>query len=298
MEKIGITFLGTGNAIPTKLRNHTSILISFKDENILLDCGEGTQRQLRHADISPTKISRILITHWHGDHVLGLPGLLQTLSMSAYNKILKLYIPPKTKKYLDYVSGLLNGIRIKLEVHEAQDTVIDENYFTVKTLPMIHQSPTNSYAIILKDKIRIKKEKLKKLNIKDFSLIKKLQHGEDIILNNKKITAKSLTYIEKGKKIAFIFDTAMTKNAIEIAKNADLLVIEATFSEKDKDRAEKNQHLTATQAAQIAKLSKSKALILTHLSQRYEAFPKIIEKEARKVFKNTRLVKDLDQIIL
>src|SRR3989338_8790556 len=100
MEKMKVTFLGTGNAIPTAARNHTGILASFFNENILIDCGEGIQRQFKIANLNPGKISRILITHWHGDHILGLPGLFQTLAMGSYNKTLKIYGPPGTGHYL------------------------------------------------------------------------------------------------------------------------------------------------------------------------------------------------------
>src|SRR3989344_3210899 len=133
MEKINITFLGTGNAVPTPKRNHTAILLQYKNENILIDCGEGTQRQFKIAEISPSKITRILITHWHGDHVLGLPGLLQTLAMQGYNKTLKLYGPKGTKHYMSLLQELVH-IKIPLEVYEVENQVfIDEKDFTIET---------------------------------------------------------------------------------------------------------------------------------------------------------------------
>jgi ribonuclease Z len=98
---IKLIFLGTSDAIPSKERNHTSILISYKNENILVDCGEGTQRQLRIAEINPGKITRLLITHWHGDHVLGIPGLLQTLSFNEYKQTFFIYGPKGTKEFVD-----------------------------------------------------------------------------------------------------------------------------------------------------------------------------------------------------
>src|SRR3989344_9655885 len=117
MEKVNLAFLGTGNAIPTIKRNHTSILFSYKNENILIDCGEGTQRQFRHLQISPSKLTRILITHWHGDHILGLPGLFQTLAMNNYQKTLQIYGPKGTKNKIDAIKDLVN-VQIKLQVHE------------------------------------------------------------------------------------------------------------------------------------------------------------------------------------
>ena len=103
MEKIKITFLGTSDSIPTKERNHTSILLNYKNENILIDCGEGTQRQFKKANLNPCRLTSILITHWHGDHILGLPGLLQTLAMQNYNRTLKIYGPRNTKKFAEEI---------------------------------------------------------------------------------------------------------------------------------------------------------------------------------------------------
>ena len=113
MEKIKVTFLGTSNAIPTVKRSHTAILLQYKKENILIDCGEGTQRQFKIAGISPSKLTRILLTHWHGDHVLGLPGLFQTLKMNDYKKTLNLYIPKGTKRYVDFLAELF---KIKIDI--------------------------------------------------------------------------------------------------------------------------------------------------------------------------------------
>ena len=292
MEKIKITFLGTANAIPTEKRNHSSILCSFKDENILIDCGENTQRQLRIAGISPAKITKILITHWHGDHILGLPGLLQTLAMSNYSKTLKIYGPRGTFYYLEIIKKLMIGFKINIEVREISGRFIDNKEFYIEASEMQHQIPCNAYSIVIKDRIRLKKDKLRKLKIPNSPLLKELQQGKDIKINNKLIRAKSLTYLEKGKKVSFILDTKMNKNAVKIAKDSDLLIAESTFSEKEQKKAKEYMHLTTKDAAFIANKTKSKKLILTHISQRYEHSIHIIEKEARKRFKNTIIAKD------
>lgn len=299
MEKLSITFLGTGNAIPTKDRNHSSILLNYKNEQILIDCGEGTQRQFRYLNLSPTKLTRILITHWHGDHILGLPGLFQTLAMSNYSKVLRIYGPIGTKKYISLISDLLNRVKINLEVHEiTSGMVLETNEFRIDSTPMAHQTQTLAYSFNIKDKLRLDKVKLKKLHLPNSPLLKKLQEGEDIIINGKKIKAKFLTYLEKGKKITFIFDTKLNENAIKIATNSDLLICESTFSSNEEAKAKEYMHLTASHAAEIAKKSKSAALVLTHISQRYEYNSQIIEKEAKKTFRNVKIAKDLDSIVL
>jgi ribonuclease Z len=295
MEKVGITFLGTGNAVPTPKRNHTSILLNYKNENILIDCGEGTQRQFKFAGISPSKLTRLLITHWHGDHILGIPGLLQTLAMSGYERTLKIYGPRGTRRYFSLLQELVN-ITIKTEIHEIENTSIEEPEFIIKTRSMNHDIPTNAYSFIIKDKIRLKKDKLKKLKIPNSPLLRDLQEGKDIVFNNKRIKASQVTYLEKGKKITIILDTTLNENITELTKDSDILIMGATFSDEEKEKAREYKHLTSKQAAEIAKKAKAKKLLLTHLSQRYEHKPQVIEKEAKKIFKNSSLAKDLDKI--
>ncbi len=297
METINLNFLGTGNAIPTKKRNHTAILASFANENILIDCGEGTQRQFRMLNLSPTKLTRIFITHWHGDHILGLPGLFQTLALSNYQRTLKVYGPKGTKRYIQLIQELIIDFHINLEVHEIESgIIIDERDFKIEAANMQHGKPTLAYSLILKDKIRLNKSKLRKLKLPNSPILRELQRGKDITLNGKRIRAKDITFKEKGKKITFILDTAINNNAINLAKDSDILIAESSFSKEDADRAKEYKHLTASQSAQIAKKSKSKKLLLTHISQRYEHHPEIIEKEAKKIFRNTKLVKDFDSL--
>jgi len=298
--KIPLIFLGTGQAIPTARRNHTAILLKYKQENILLDCGEGTQRQFRKAKLNPCKITRILITHWHGDHVLGLPGLFQTLALNNYNKTLHIYGPRGTKKFISLLYKLfVFKEKIKIQVREIKKgKVFETSDFHIESLPMTHNTPCLAYSFIEKDKIRINKKKLNKLNLKG-KVIAEIVKGKDISFRGNKIKASDLTYIEKGKKIAIIFDTSLNNNCYKIAKNSDLLICESTFlesSESGKDLAKEYKHLTASQAAQIAKKARVKKLILTHLSQRYEGKEKIILQEAKKVFKNTTVAEDLNRI--
>jgi ribonuclease Z len=300
MEKAKITFLGTGSAIPTKHRNHPAVLLQYKDENILVDCGEGTQRQFRKAKLNPCKITRILITHWHGDHVLGLPGLLQTLMLNGYNKTLEIYGPSGTKKMMQLYLGLFtHKDKITIKVNEVENKeIIDTNEFYIETKKMEHETPSNAYAFVIKEKLRINKKKIEKLNIprEELRKISELQKGKDITIENKKIKAKDYTLKEEQRKVTFILDTKKNKNAITLAKNSDILICESTYSEEEEELAEQHFHLTSTDAAQIAKQAKVKRLILTHLSQRYDYNNKEILQQAKKVFPKTEIVEDLDVI--
>lgn len=295
--KIPLIFLGTSQAIPTEKRNHTAVLLKYKDETILIDCGEGTQRQFRKAKLNPCKLTRILITHWHGDHVLGLPGLLQTLALNNYNKTLHIYIPKGTSNHINLIFKIFvfQG-KIKYEIHECNSgKILETQDFCITAEKMFHGTPTLAYSFEEKAKIRINKEKLKKLKIQG-RIISELQKGKNITWGNQKIKAKDLIYMQKGKKITIIMDTCINNNALKIAKNSDLLITESTYAEKEASLAKERSHLTAKQAAQIAKKSKSKKLILTHISQRYENNEEIILNEAKKIFKNTILAEDLMKV--
>jgi len=293
MEQIKITFLGTSNAIPTSQRSHPAMLLEYGAEKILIDCGEGTQRQFKLAGLNPCKLTRVLLTHLHGDHVLGLPGLMETLGMSEYARTLLIYGPKHIASHIEMLERIYGRFNLKYEVHEFP-TSIENKDFKIEALPMVHGAPTYAYAFIIKEKHRIDKKKLKKLKLPNSPLLGELQKGKDIMFNNKKIKAKDLTYTQPGKKATIIMDTKLNDNAIELAKDSDLLICEATYAENEKEYAENYKHLTSTQAATIAKKAKAKKLILTHISQRYEHDLKRIELEAKKVFKNVSIAKDFD----
>ncbi|MEM4271439.1 MAG: MBL fold metallo-hydrolase, partial [Candidatus Pacearchaeota archaeon] len=157
MEKIKLYFLGTGQAIPTEKRNHTAILLQYANENILVDCGEGTQRQFRKAKLNPCKLTRLLITHWHGDHVLGLPGLLQTLALNNYNKTLEVYVPKHTAHFFQLIQKMfVYKDKIKIKLNEVlSSTIFETSDFKIEAEAMKHDTPCLAYSFIEKDKIRI-----------------------------------------------------------------------------------------------------------------------------------------------
>ncbi len=151
--KTHLTFLGTGQAIPTKSRNHVGILLQHGPETLLFDCGEGLQRQFRIAEVNPCSLTRLFITHWHGDHVLGIPGLLQSLAMNNYTKTLHIYGPAKTEHYLRQLMELF-GIRksLKIHIHEiGPGIIVEEKDFLIEALEMDHGVPCLGYAYIEKE---------------------------------------------------------------------------------------------------------------------------------------------------
>lgn len=291
---IKLTFLGTGSMVPTKDRNHIAVLISYKNENILVDCGEGTQRQLKFADISPTKVTKILISHWHGDHVLGLPGLMYSLAANEYSKTLEIYGPKGTKEFMFHLlKGFAYKNRIDYKIHEIGEGVFFESKdFKLEAKRLVHTAPCFGYAFVEKDRRNIDVDYLRKnYNFSRHPVLRDLQAGKDITWKGKKIKASKATKITKGKKLVFVSDTAYCKSAVDLAKDADLLVCESTYLNELEEKAEDYKHLTTKQAADIAKKAKVKKLILTHFSQRYKTV-KDIEKEAKSVFKNSFCAED------
>ncbi|MEM4153122.1 MAG: ribonuclease Z [Candidatus Pacearchaeota archaeon] len=297
-----ITFLGTSEATPTPERNQLAILLNYKNENILIDCGEGTQRQLKIAKLNPCKITRILITHWHGDHVLGLPGLIQTLALNNYSKVLHIYGPKGTKKFFSLLlKTFVFKEKLKTEIHELlhEGKFLETSDFYIEAHFMKHFTPCLAYKFVEKDKYKINIDKIKKLGIKQGPILKQLQEGKNITYQGKRIKAKDVTTLRKGRKISFIIDTLYNENCIKAAKGSNILISEATFLHKEHlNKALERGHLTAQQAATIAKKAKVEKLILLHLSQRYAKKENVILEEAKKTFKNSFLAKDFMKISL
>ena len=241
-----------------------------------------------------------MITHWHGDHILGLPGLIQTLAASNYQSILEIYGPVNSKKYFDNINKMFinqNKISIKLIEIKKNGLFYKDGYLSIEAIYLNHTSPCLAYSIKENDKRKINIDYTKKFGLTKDPLLGKLQKGLTINYKGKKITPEKGTIIVKGKKITLVTDTSLCKEAIDISKDSDLLICESTFTKELANKAKEYQHLTSEQAAQIAKQSKSKRLILTHISQRYKLDEaKKIEDEAKKIFKNVIVAKDFLKI--
>lgn len=288
-----VVFLGTSSMVPTKERNQSGVFIRYKNEGILVDCGEGMQRQFKQKGIPLTKITKILITHWHGDHVFGLPGVISSLGASEYQKKLEIYGPAGTKKHMeDMFKAFVFDRRIEFEVIEIKPGKFFENDgFYLETLPLEHGIITLGYSLVEKDIRHIDIKKIKKLGIPNGPLLGKLQDGEAISINGKTVKPEDATYIENGKKVTIIADTVPCKNAIKLAKDADLLVCEATYGSELEAKGESYGHMTGKQAGLIANQADVKKLVLTHFSARYKTTHEV-EEDARNVFSNSIAAKD------
>jgi ribonuclease Z len=292
-----LTFLGTSAMVPTKDRNHSAIFLKYEGHGILFDCGEGTQRQLRMEEIKPSHITKILISHWHGDHTLGIPGLLQTLGMSDYQGELEIYGPKGTREMVRALVDLfpLNN-RFDLSVHDiAKTRFLDTSGFYIEAYPMEHKVPCLGYRFVEKDRLRINVHKAKELGIPEGPLMGKLQRGESITHKGKKVEPHDVTYKVHGRIIGYVPDTGMCDSCISIAKDVDVLISESTFTKKEEDKAQEYFHLTTTQAAMIAHQANAKKLILTHFSQRYKELSDV-EQESKDIFPNTVAAHDFMKV--
>ena len=228
---------------------------------------------------------------------MGLPGLLSTLSLSGYNKTLNIYGPRGFKRNFEDMLRLFHFEKnYKINVEEVSDKFFENEDFYLEASHLEHTIPCNGYNFVKKSTIRIDKAKLKKYKIKEGPHLQEIKKGKDIIYEEKKYKSKDLIFTAEGKKITFIVDTRYKKELSEFAKDSDLLITESTFSEDLEKEAQEKMHLTSKQAAEIAKKSKSKKLALIHLSARYEGNTKQILEEAKKIFKDTIIPKDLDSL--
>lgn len=302
LTDLQIIFLGTAGSIPTIRRGLSAVAVRRKNEILLFDCGEGTQRQMIQARIGFNRKSKVFITHLHGDHVLGLPGLLQTMSLLGRNKELEIYGPKGIK---DFVEAIHQTVRFSLifpvKVFETDSgQVCEEKEYTVFAIQSNHLDNSLSYALIEKRRPgRFHKEKAEDLGVPEGPLWSKLQSGKSVELPSGRIIDPKLVLgaSRSGRKIVYTGDTGPSEALVELAKNADLLIHEATFENEMKERALEDGHSTPSIAGQTAKAAGVKRLILTHISARYKN-ANILLQQAQKIFANTDTAEDFLKIEL
>ena len=295
MNNFQITILGCGSAMPTTYRNPTSQLIEVNEKLFMIDCGEGTQLQMRKQKAKMTKLHSIFISHLHGDHVFGLPGLLSTLSLmdrggelNIYaHKELELFLEPFIKYFGNQLSYKINHIHINPHTHE---TIFENNSIKISSFPLKHRIHTNGFIIEEKEApLHMKGDMIEFYKI-PFSKIKDIKLGADFITEDGRIIKNELltTPPSPPRKYAYCSDTAYSPSIIPFIQNADVLYHEATFEEDDLARAKKTYHSTARQAAEIAKQAEVKKLVIGHYSSRYIDLTNL-HNEAKSVFERTEL---------
>lgn len=292
-----VFFLGTGGGVPTPKRGLPAILILREGEQILFDCGEGTQRQMLVADCGFHRKMKIFITHMHGDHVLGLPGLLQTMALLGREKKLEIYGPPGIRDFLECIQKTVQFVlTFEVQTHEIgkAGVVCEEEEYFVQAGWAEHAVPSLAYAFVERARPgRFHPEKAKALGVPEGPLWGRLQRGQKVRLPDGQIV-KPEQVVEsprKGRRIVYSGDTKPFKNLVKLAKGADLLIHDATLDDELHERAKEYGHSTPCQAAETARKARVKGLVLTHISARYEK-ANVLLKQAKRIFPNTIVAKD------
>ncbi|KXB06451.1 hypothetical protein AKJ52_02220 [candidate division MSBL1 archaeon SCGC-AAA382C18] len=286
--------------MPTKNRGLTSMAIRREGELFLFDCAEGTQRQMTHTNISPMNVDVIFITHYHGDHFLGIPGLVQTMSLMDRERDLKIYGPEGTE---ERISKLLQtpvfSLKFKIEIQNlSPGDVIRREDYRIKTASMDHSAPGIAYALIEDERPgRFYPEKAKELDINPGPKYSQLQDGESIELDDGTTIdpEQVMGPPRPGRKIVFSGDTRPSKDIIELAKDADILIHDATFGSDLEKEASEGGHSTAAEAAGVAKRAGVEKLLLTHPSPRYSDTTEL-KREAKEIFSNSVFAEDFMEI--
>jgi ribonuclease Z len=296
--ELDVVFLGTSGSVPTARRGPTSLLLRRGGERLLLDCGEGTQRQLLRSGIGLVELREVFITHFHADHYLGLPGMLKTFSLRGRELPLTIYGPPGLAELVGALRRIFGKLTYPLELEEirAGDT-LDRGEYRLIAFAVRHGVPGVGYALAENARPgRFDVERARSLGVPEGPLWGVLQRGEPVSLDGGEtvLPEQVLGPARSGRKVVFAGDTAPARSVLEMAIEADLLVHEATFSLEEKERADETGHSTAADAAELARVAGVHMLALTHLSNRY--FGPEIQREARAVFPDTVVPRDFDII--
>lgn len=289
-----LIILGCSSQQPTRRRNHGAYLLRWNEEGLLFDPGEGTQRQFIFADVAPPCVTRIFVSHFHGDHCLGLGSMLMRLNLDKVTHPIHCYYPASGKKYFDRLRfGTIYHETINVVEHPVSEEglVHDDGKFQIEAYRLKHGVDNWAYRIKEPDTRKFEKEKLQALGIKG-PLVRHLQEEGAIEVDGKVISLDEVSWIRKGDVFSIVIDTLPCSGAIKAAQGAKLLLCEATYTEEHRDLARKHRHLTAAQAAEIAKQAGAQHLVLTHFSARYQDLSPL-EQEARSIFPRSDVAEDL-----
>lgn len=293
-----VTVLGTNSAIPTPQRSPSAQVLTTEHHSILIDCGEGTQVRMTSFGIKRSRIDHILITHLHGDHVFGLPGLLTSYNLFRRERKLSVYGPKGLRAFVNHnleMIGTHMNYDLEIVEHTASDPkkIYQDEHLQISTIPLSHRVPTTGY--LFREKIpprKILSEKVTAHHI-PFTAMRALQLGEDwvaadgITIRNEQLTTAN----RSPRSFAYCSDTAYREDIIDQVRTIDLLYHEATFLHELEKEADKRMHSTAKQAAMIARKAEVKRLMIGHFSTRYKD-PKPLLEEAKQTFAPTILAEE------
>ncbi|OGN62873.1 MAG: ribonuclease Z [Chlamydiae bacterium RIFCSPHIGHO2_12_FULL_49_11] len=292
-----LIILGTSSQQPTRRRNHGGYLLRWNEEGFLFDPGEGTQRQFIFADVTPTTVTRMFVSHFHGDHCLGVGSMLMRLNLDKVTHPVHCFFPAAGQEYFHRLRhGTIYHQNIEIIEHpiRGEGVFYEDDKFTYEAYYLSHGTTCLAYRIKEKDERKFDKEKLARLGIRGMLMKELLLEGQ-IRHEGALITLDHVSHIRTGDIFSIIMDTRPCPGAERAAKGATLLLCESTYLDVHKDLAYHHRHLTATEAALIAKQAEAKKLVLTHFSARYLDAGDF-RKEAHPIFPNVHAAEDLDVI--
>jgi ribonuclease Z len=292
-----LVVLGTASQVPTRTRAHQGTLLRWGQEVVLFDPGEGTQRQLTLAGVPASRITRICLTHLHGDHCLGLPGVLQRMALDGASHPVDLYFPASGQEYVDrlrHASAAFGSPQVREHPVSADGVVDDWGSLTLHARALDHRVDTFGWRLEEPDRRRMLPERLAALGIAG-PAVGDLQRTGALTVDGRRVRLEEVSEPRDGQSFAFVMDTRHCAAAVELARGVDLLVCESTYVSGEEALAEAYAHLTAAQAASIAAEAGARRLVLTHYSGRHPD-EEVFAADARRLFADVHAARDLDRI--
>ncbi|MDE1854733.1 MAG: ribonuclease Z [Candidatus Micrarchaeota archaeon] len=296
--QIKTIILGTAGSAPTRERRMPSVAMIYEGEVLLFDCGEGTQFRMLEHDINPVKVKAIFISHAHGDHTIGIAGLVRTMGMNNRKEPLLIFVPAGDEKVIQSLITfdralitykiIIRGIRSGL--------VYSGREYEVLAFKLRHTIPTYGYAFREKSKTKFKKELAHRLGIRG-EMFSKLEKNGSVKVGKRTVRLSQVSWRQEGKKIVYATDTRPTQETIAAARNADLLIHESSYKASEIGLARKRMHSSAGEVAMLAKKAGVKRLVLTHISARHRTDTELL-RDARNIFKNTVVANDGYTVII
>ncbi|MEA1987462.1 MAG: ribonuclease Z [Candidatus Marinimicrobia bacterium] len=290
-----ILILGTASQLPGKKRNHNGYYLRWLDEGFLFDPGEGTQRQFSFARVSPAKITRIFLSHFHGDHCLGLPGIIYRLNLMQVQNPIHLYYPASGETNIhNLLNGAQSHLRIDLEFHpvESNGLVYETDKYKVEAFELNHGVDTFGYRISEFPRMNFDMDKLEKLKLRG-RILGELEKNGEIMWQDKTIKREKVSITSAGDIFSYVLDTGVCDNIHKLIKDAKAVIMESTYLSSESELAKNFKHLTADIAGKYAKENNVQNLILTHFSERYIKLS-YFEDEVKPIFKNVHIARDLE----
>jgi ribonuclease Z len=295
-----VIFLGTGGSLPTRNRNPSAIMVNREGELLLFDCGEGTQQQMMRARTGMMSLSSIFVSHFHADHFLGIPGLIQTMSFMGRTEPLLIYGPEGTREFTELFKAF-GFFNFKYEIYGIPlkpGDIVERKDYVIRTLKTEHGIPSLGYALIENPRPgRFNREKAVEMGIPPGPLFAELQKGNPLEVDGRLVKPEDVMGpLRPGRTIVYSGDTRPCESILEASRDADLLIHDCSFSDEMTDWAEESGHSTAGEVAALAKEAGVRRLILTHISSRYSDDVEPILTDSKKIFGNVTVAEDLMEV--